>query len=117
LEAAARVVFVGPAAGHVSRLRQGDVRQRLFDFESSYQASAFLSEGALPDELIYVKASATDHLERVMLSQLDQVVCWRERCGRKYGICPSCDDYRKPHAPTFGLAETGASVPARALRR
>jgi len=117
LEAADRVLFVGPPAGHVSRLRQADVRQRLFNFESSYQASAFLAEDTLPDELIYVKASATDHLERVMLSQLDQVVCWREQCGRKYGQCPSCDDYRKPHGPPFGLADTGAPVHVRALRR
>ena len=33
LEVADRVLFVGPSAGHVSRLRQGEIRDRLFSFE------------------------------------------------------------------------------------
>jgi len=117
LQAADRVVFVGTGAGHVLKLRQGGLRQRLFGFESTYQASAFLAEGAVPNELIYLKSSIPDHLERVMLSQLDQVVCWRERCGRRYAHCPSCRAYREPHRPPFGLADTEPPVPAQALRR
>ena len=85
----------------------------VFAFQSNYQASAFLAEEALPEELIYVKASITDHLERIMLSQLDQVVCWRERCRRRDVDCPSCRNYRRPHAPPFGLAESNSLVAAR----
>ena len=82
LEVADRVVFVGPQAGHMDRFRQGEARDRLFTFVTSYQASAFLARAAVAGELIYIKGSLTaDHLERIMLSQLDRVVCWRERCG------------------------------------
>jgi hypothetical protein len=105
LEVVDRVLFVGPQAGHVRKLRQGELRERLFTFQSSYQASAFLAEEVLPEELIYIKASITDHLERIMLSQMDQVVCWRERCGKRVP-CRSCSNYQRPRAPPFGLAES-----------
>ncbi len=103
LEVADRVIFVGPQADAVDKmLRQKGLQERLSSFQTSYQASAFLSENPLADELIYIKASLTDHLERIMLSQLDRVVCWRERC--RIGVaCPRCSDYGKPHPPPFGL--------------
>ena len=44
LEAADRVVFVGPQADHVDRLRRGNVRDRLFAFVTSHQAAVFLAE-------------------------------------------------------------------------
>jgi len=105
LDAADRVVFVGPNAASATKQSGGELGQRLFAFQTSYQACAFLAESALPAELIYIKASAADHLERLMLSRLDLVVCWRERCGMEDVTCPQCRDYRKPHAPPFGLAE------------
>jgi UDP-N-acetylmuramyl pentapeptide synthase len=93
LAVADRVVFVGPHSSHIQRLRQGDA------FQTAYEASDFLSREPLPGELIYIKASrAADHLERIMLSQLDEVVCWRKRC-RKVVNCPSCYRYRHPHIP------------------
>jgi UDP-N-acetylmuramoyl-tripeptide--D-alanyl-D-alanine ligase len=98
LAVADRVVFVGPRAGHVSKLRQGDLRNRLHCFESTLQASTFLALESRTDELIYIKASSTDHLERIMLSQIDRVVCWRERCGRKTK-CQECTNFRKPSRP------------------
>jgi UDP-N-acetylmuramoyl-tripeptide--D-alanyl-D-alanine ligase len=102
LDVADRVVFVGPQAGHVSKLRQGEVKERLFAFVTSYQASEFLAETAIAGELIHVKASITDHLERIMLSQFDSVTCWRERCGVE-NSCPDCCDYRTSCPPPFGL--------------
>jgi UDP-N-acetylmuramoyl-tripeptide--D-alanyl-D-alanine ligase len=98
LAVADRVVFVGPRAGHVSKLRQGEAQDRLYCFENTLQASLFLEREARASELIYVKASRKDHLERLMLSQLDRVVCWRERCGR-VDKCQECDNYRKPSRP------------------
>ena len=74
LEAADRVVFVGPQADHVDRLRRGDVRDRLFAFVTSHQAAVFLAEAPLSRELIHIKASITDHLERIMLSQFGDVM-------------------------------------------
>lgn len=107
LKVADRVVFVGPNAMSVSKLlRQEELRERLFAVETSYQASTFLAETAIAHELIYVKASRGDHLERIMLSQLDKVVCWKERCGKRTISCPSCASYRKAFAPPFGLTHS-----------
>ena len=43
------------------------------------------------------KASIAQHLERLMLAQFDEVVCWRERCGRRCA-CPSSPRYRAAKA-------------------
>jgi UDP-N-acetylmuramoyl-tripeptide--D-alanyl-D-alanine ligase len=105
LEVANRVVFVGPQSSLVDKLRQGELSNRLFTFQTTYQASAFLSRESLSGELIFIKASSTDHLERIMLSQLDQVVCWQERCGIRRP-CPNCRRYRRPKSPPFGLVKS-----------
>ena len=102
LAVADRVIFVGPQANHVDKLRQGDDRHRLFSFVTSYQAASFLAETAVPNELIHIKASITDHLERILLARLGDVVCWQERCGME-SSCPDCRYYPVPHPPPFGL--------------
>ena len=102
LKVADRVVFVGPNAGHVSKLRQDELGEKLFVFQTSYQASAFLSDKLSPGELVYIKASRSDHLERVMLSDLAEVVCWREPCRRQVA-CKHCSNFYKPHRPPFGV--------------
>jgi len=113
LEISDRVVFVGPQSGHVNKLRQGEMGDRLHAFETTFQASEFLAQVAVSGELICIRGSLmADHLERIMLSQLDRVVCWRERC-RRCVECFRCRDYRKPHAPPFGLTENNSLVAAR----
>jgi len=109
LEVADRVVFVGPQASHVDRLRQSEFRDRLYTFETSFQASALVAQTAIAGELIYIKASITDHLERIMLSQFGDVTCWRERCG-KINACPDCKSYLTSYAPPFGLHPDHASA-------
>jgi UDP-N-acetylmuramoyl-tripeptide--D-alanyl-D-alanine ligase len=105
LAVADRVIFVGPQSGHVGRLRQAGFQDRLFAFQTAYEASIFMSRDVWPSELILVKGSiAVDHLERILLSQTGRVVCWRESCGRHNG-CPQCRSYRRPHRPPFGLAK------------
>jgi UDP-N-acetylmuramoyl-tripeptide--D-alanyl-D-alanine ligase len=105
LQVSDRVIFVGPQAGHVSKLRQGKLKDRVFSFVTSYQASAFLAETVVPGELVHIKASITDHLERILLTQLDGVKCWRERCGVEWP-CMDCRHYAEAHAPPFGLDGT-----------
>ncbi len=104
LDVADRVIFVGPQASHVAKLRQGDLTHRLFAFVTSYQAAAFLTESAIASELIFIKASITDHLERIMLAQQGDVMCWQERCG-KITSCPECRKFRHYEPPPFGLSE------------
>ena len=52
LQAADRVVFVGPQSGHVSKLREGELRKRLFEFQTTYQAAEYMKLQTLPGELI-----------------------------------------------------------------
>jgi UDP-N-acetylmuramoyl-tripeptide--D-alanyl-D-alanine ligase len=110
LQVADRAVFVGSSASHVSNLRQGELRDRLFNFETVYQASAFLAADPLAGELIYVKASGNEHLERIMLRAIDRVVCWREKCGQ-YRPCQRCKYYSKPAPPPFSVADLLPGMP------
>lgn len=104
LQASDRVIFVGPHSGYVRKL-QDESLDRLFAFQTVYQASMFLAENSLADELILIKGSPkVDHLERVMLSQLDDVVCWREGCGEEK-FCLKCRWYRIP-APASSNADS-----------
>jgi UDP-N-acetylmuramoyl-tripeptide--D-alanyl-D-alanine ligase len=99
LAVADRVIFAGPRAGHASKLAQGPLRERLLSFETTYQASEFLKAETMPGELVLLKGSiGVDHLERVVFSQLDRVVCWRNGCGRE-SVCPACKSYRQPFPP------------------
>jgi len=99
LHVADRVVFVGPQSGHVNKLRQGELRNRVFEFQTAYETTEFLEHAVAG-----VKGSRVDHLERLALSQTEPVVCWREAC-RIRQFCPQCRHYRTPKG-AFGLAET-----------
>ena len=105
LAVADRVVFVGPQSAHVAKLREGEVRERLLAFQTTYEAAEFMGRQSLPGELILLKGSPfTDHLERIILAQIDRVVCWKQGCGRTTS-CQACDDYRKPSPPPLGLGQ------------
>jgi hypothetical protein len=96
-------------SSHVTNLREESARDRLLTFETAYQASVFLKEHIRPNEMIYMKASLiADHLERIMLSQLDEVVCWRERCKQEVP-CPLCKLYATPSALPLGIREHASS--------
>lgn len=114
LEVADRVVFVGPQSGRVEKLRKGDLQNRLRVFETAYHATSFLESERPRGCLVYIKASITDHLERIMLAQMDRVVCWQERCGRKKN-CPACRCYRTPFNPP--LSANGNEGTLRSPRR
>ncbi len=93
-----RVIFIGPNSGSAAKLRTGALSERLFTFPTTYEASAYLHATRTANELIYVKASIVDHLERLMLAELDEVVCWKERCGLQHD-CQRCGDFRIPAPP------------------
>jgi UDP-N-acetylmuramoyl-tripeptide--D-alanyl-D-alanine ligase len=101
LEVADRVVFVGSNSRYVEKLRQGELADRLLAFQTAFEASAYFKEHVLPDELIVPKGSLRgDHLERIMLSLSEPVVCWMEHCRVK-SVCTKCQDYKRPHLPIF----------------
>jgi len=113
LEVADRVVFVGPNATYVDKMRLGPFKDRLFSFLTAYQASQYLSCDPVADELILAKGSISDHLERIMLHKFDRVVCWKQPCAR-HTNCHQCSLYRTPHPPPYGLAHD--EVPAQLAR-
>ena len=76
------MIFVGPNAHVIERMRDGELGDRLLCFATAYEAGVHLAETRVPGELVFVKSSRVDHLERLMLADLDSVVCWRDRCGR-----------------------------------
>jgi UDP-N-acetylmuramoyl-tripeptide--D-alanyl-D-alanine ligase len=111
LDAADRVIFTSPGSGHVTKLAQGPFRERLFSFETTYQASEFLKAETVPGELVLLKGSTrSDHLERIILSQLDRIVCWRNGCGKEHA-CPECKNYRLPFPPApYSVTHPGLEV-------
>jgi UDP-N-acetylmuramoyl-tripeptide--D-alanyl-D-alanine ligase len=115
LDVADRIIFVGPHAGHIDKLlRRGIGKDRLFGFQTVYQASAFIDSDEIAGELIYVKASVSQHLERIMLARLDKVVCWRETCGRKRA-CMSCQHFRTVQPLPLGMTVEPAAEQQTAL--
>jgi UDP-N-acetylmuramoyl-tripeptide--D-alanyl-D-alanine ligase len=101
LDVADRVIFVGPHSASVEKMPECG-EGRLAAVQTSFEAARVLARESVADELVFIKASSTDHLERIALSFVDEIVCWRERCGKRYG-CIRCDRFRSPSAPPLGL--------------
>lgn len=82
------VIFYGPQAERVSRLKT-EYSDRLFTFETFDALMTFL-EGALrPGDLLSIKASGSDHLERIILDQVRPVSCYATNCGKIFA-CDVC---------------------------
>lgn len=58
-------------------------------FSSTKEVRDFLRPLLAADDLVLLKASGADHLERLALDALEPVTCWRERCGRDID-CSTC---------------------------
>jgi UDP-N-acetylmuramoyl-tripeptide--D-alanyl-D-alanine ligase len=83
-----RVLFVGQSSERVARMLP-DNKDRLFAFASTKEASDFLMATALAGELIYIKSSGIDHLERILYQWRAPIRCWVESC-RKSFACDYC---------------------------
>lgn len=84
-----RAFFIGPSANRVRHLAALEFADRLFVIEDVKEASARIAADTIPGELVYIKSSGADHIERVLLSQTHDVGCWLPRCGRQ-GSCIGC---------------------------
>jgi UDP-N-acetylmuramoyl-tripeptide--D-alanyl-D-alanine ligase len=97
LEVVDRVVFVGSTSRYVSKLRQGELADRVFAFRTAFEASAYFKEHVLPDELIMLKGSLrVDHLERIMLSLSRRLL---DGALSREVVYYKCEDYKRPHPP------------------
>ncbi len=64
-------------------------------FASAKALYEHLRATSVPGELILLKGSASDHLERLALAFETDVRCWRDRCGEKKA-CRPCGLYGVP---------------------
>lgn len=88
LDVADLVIFYGCHAERPRRLKS-EYPGRLFSFEEFDALMAFLKQTLRQDDLIYIKASGADHLERVVLEYEKPISCYVSRCGRLY-MCNHC---------------------------
>ncbi|MCM2270534.1 MAG: Mur ligase family protein, partial [Thermoanaerobaculia bacterium] len=82
LEVADVVVVVGAWARYVKPPAPGG--GELFGVATAREADALLREILRPGDLLLIKSNRQpDHLERLVLTRQDGVLCWRTDCGRK----------------------------------
>jgi UDP-N-acetylmuramoyl-tripeptide--D-alanyl-D-alanine ligase len=101
LAVADRVLVVGPEASRVRRLRKSDFADRVMEIYSLNAAAQLLKNDVVDGEVIYIKASRADHLERLFHAQFTDLSCWRDRCGRK-SSCIHCRRLLKRRIRTVG---------------
>ncbi|MEN0041446.1 MAG: hypothetical protein AAF764_08935, partial [Pseudomonadota bacterium] len=92
LAVADRILFVGDEAERVRRLTGPDYDGRLFRLTDVKAAWEMLSADRLPGELLYVKGSRADHLERILHAEHADIACWRYRCGKRFQGCSFCSE-------------------------
>jgi UDP-N-acetylmuramoyl-tripeptide--D-alanyl-D-alanine ligase len=89
------VIFIGEHA-HRSSATQEEIEDGRFkEFFSIEELSNYLHESAIPGEVIFLKGSQNQHLERLGISWREPVTCWEDKCGRKYS-CFQCGRYSIP---------------------
>ena len=88
LDIADRVIFVGSRSASVDRLKP-ESGGRLVTFDRVEDLAGHLSATAIPGELIYLKGSLSDHLERVVIDAREPIACWVEGCDVRTS-CLAC---------------------------
>lgn len=89
-------IFVGEN-GHRARPSDEDRKSGKFiDFLLPKEASDYVRATSRPGELILLKGSQTQHLERIALSWTHDVRCWESKCG-KYIDCLQCGMVEVPY--------------------
>lgn len=95
-QCADQFIFVGEN-GHRARPSEEDRKNGKFiDFLLPKEASDYVRATSRPDELILLKGSQTQHLERIALSWTHDVQCWETNCG-KYIDCLQCGMVEVPY--------------------
>lgn len=95
------VVVVGRAATYVRKI-QGDYEPgRLMAFDTTEEANNWAKETLRTGDFVFLKASNTNHIERLLLDRQQPITCWLSDCGVR-GTCLKCSRMR---APLPGAAE------------
>lgn len=93
-------VFVGRASRHAAHaaIAAGLSESSVFSVQSIRQAADLLARLIEPGDLVFVKGLTTQHLSRLVFSQLGTIGCWVDRCTirKDCDICPRLE-------PSFDL--------------
>lgn len=84
----ARVLALGKDASTVSHMIKDYPVGTVLIFDTTQELHEFLLRDHVPGELIMLKSSAVNHLERLVLGWGTSSICWREHCGLRY--CSDC---------------------------
>jgi UDP-N-acetylmuramoyl-tripeptide--D-alanyl-D-alanine ligase len=99
LDAVDKIIFVGDHARSALKARPHPEDDRIMAFDTLYHANSFLSNYLKAGDLVLLKGSQpSDHLQRIVLSQTNDIACWREKC-RKFRFCSDCRHQHTPFVP------------------
>ena len=95
-----------PRYGRIVRVVRRILRSRAHPDPVPVQLTCGTAEENVFDNRVMARALAEQGYD----ARLDEVVCWKERCGRKRS-CADCSKYRIAASPPFGLAHSDGSAP------
>lgn len=98
LEIADRVYFVGAAAQRARKEVPDGGDRELRMFETVLELHTFLQGRLGPGDLMLVKGSRIDHLERLLDARIAPHACWLARCDQR-GTCTDCKRRFVPAKP------------------
>lgn len=89
------VIFINDRAHRVKTSAEDVETGRFRSFAAAEKLVEHLRRTAVAGEVILLKGSRSDHLERIALAFVQEVRCWRDHCGVK-DDCPSCGMLGEP---------------------
>ena len=97
-----QVIFVGDNAHRSKASAEDQANERFIKFVTVEQVSDYLKNHADQDDLILLKGSAYQHLERIALAWDHDVRCWKDKCGLRIS-CFECGLFDEPFEKHAGL--------------
>ncbi|MFC1813742.1 Mur ligase family protein [Thermodesulfobacteriota bacterium] len=85
-----KVIFVGRFAPDYLKKLTKLPETKIRAFKLLPEANEYLSGYLQPGDLVMVKASAADHLWRLVLNRKREIGCWATRCAFKKKPCDKC---------------------------
>jgi UDP-N-acetylmuramoyl-tripeptide--D-alanyl-D-alanine ligase len=103
-------VFVGQSSRYAAHAAAsaGLQASNVFAVESIAQAHALLQNLIEPGDLVFVKGMSSQHLSRLVLSQLGEIGCWKDHCKIRKD-CDICPNLRPRYDLDQALRWKGAS--------
>lgn len=91
-----QVIFYGDHSHRSGASDEDKEAGHFLDFDSVKSISEHIKATAVPGEIILLKGSNRQHLERIALDWGADVACWEKKCGRAMS-CYQCGTYSIPY--------------------